>query len=253
MPRNYRFTVSKEDKLDPASARITIGSKELLHQLNNVLRVKAAHREEITMIDGSGMVFYVELQSISKSEASFKILRSEKSQRELASEIYFLVPVIKLDAFSWMLRKLTELGVQHFIPVIFERSQKQNIKALSGAKVHERLTKIIQESVEQCEGAVFPELHSMIEFAELSKSLPGNTNKIFASERLADEIQVASSNALSVHASDNLCLLVGPEGGLTDAEVKALEAYGFNAQGLGRRLLKAETAAIALFSSIKII
>ncbi len=259
MSRNYRFTTSVADTIDRAKQTIGIESKELLHQINNVLRLKPGHAEEVTFIDGSGAVFSAELITISKSKASFKILKTQKSQRELNTEISFFVPVIKADAFSWMIRKLTELGVQNFIPVVFERSQKQNFKALDSDKAYERLNKIIQEATEQCEGAVFAKLHKAIEFQDISKHLLEGSLRIFANERLADQAQGSTLKAQcplefdvqhSALSIQHLCLLVGPEGGLTDEEVKLLESLNFTPLGLGRRLLKAETAAISLVSKL---
>ncbi len=249
MSRNYRFTITATDSIDKAKQIISISSKDLLHQINNVLRLRVGHPEEVTLIDGSEDVFYVELLSIDKSQASFTILKTQKSQRELSAEISFLVPVIKADAFSWMIRKLTELGVQNFIPVIFERSQKVNIQALNSAKSYERLTKIIQEATEQCEGAVFAKLNEVIEFNEIENHLELGSLKIFANERLANVSPAKLQQGLEPLASDTsskIALLIGPEGGLTDQEVKALESLNFMPFGLGKRLLKAETAAICL-------
>ncbi len=247
MSRNYRFTISADDSINRGQQTINIKSKELLHQINNVLRLKLGHAEEITLIDGSGDVFYAELLSINKSQASFKILEIQKSLRELDTEISFFIPVIKADAFSWMLRKLTELGVQNFIPVIFERSQKQNIKALSGVKPQERLNKIIQEVTEQCEGAVFAKLNEPIGFNEIKNHLQSDSLRIFANERLVDACPAKPQQSWEpLPLASKIALLVGPEGGLTDQEVEVLESLNFTPVGLGKRFLKAETAAISL-------
>lgn len=248
MSRNYRFTISLEDTLNKAEQTITIRSKELLHQINNVLRLKLGHAEELTLIDGSGEVFYAEIQSITKSLVELKILKIEKSQRELDLEIVFFIPVIKLENFTWMLRKLVELGVQSFVPVIFERSQKPNIQALASPKAQERFRKIIQEATEQCEAAVFARLHDAIEFNDIKNHLKPGSLRVFANERLADANHL--SPVTYQLSTNKLCLLVGPEGGLTEQEVIALESLDFMPCGLGKRFLKAETAAISLLLTI---
>ena len=250
MSRNYRFTISAEDVLNRAEHSISIKSKDLLHQINNVLRLKKDHTEEITIINGGGEVFYAEILSISKSLVELTILKTESSQRELSSTVTFLLPIIKAENFTWMLRKLTELGVQNFIPVIFERSQKTNVQALSSTKSYERLSKIMQEATEQCEGAVFPKLHEAINFNDIQNHLQVGALKVFANERLADAELEAGSWRLEAELANSIYLLVGPEGGLTEQEVKILESWDFKPYGLGKRFLKAETAAIVLMSKL---
>lgn len=247
--RNYRFSLNSEDRLDQASGSIIIGNPDLIHQISKVLRLSPGHKEEISFIDGSGIVFYSKLSSLDKSKIEFQIIQSEKSKRELKSQVKFFIPIIKNDAFEFMLRKLTELGVQEFYPVIFERSQKTNIDKLSSANYYSRLNKIIQEATEQCEGAIFAKLHPIIEFNEIQKIISPNSTKIFASERLADTDSFANP---STHNSSIFNLLIGPEGGLNDQEASLLEEWGFIPYSLGKRLLKAETAAIVLASKIVI-
>jgi 16S rRNA (uracil1498-N3)-methyltransferase len=250
--RNYRFTINNDDVLAPEHGLITIKNTELLHQIKNVLRLREDSKEEISFIDGMGKVYEVTVFDLSqKSIAKFKILNGYDSKRELSKQLTFLVPVIKADAFSLMLRKLTELGVQTMIPVAFERSQEQNIKALEKTLEKNRLDKIIQEAVEQCEGAVFPRLTKIMNLADAMNSLDSNSGRIFASERMADQEENQNFSVQSEMKSINsLVLAVGPEGGLTEDEVELLLGLGFRQYSLGSRLLKAETAAIVLASQL---
>lgn len=244
--RNYRFTIGSDDQIDPEI--IKIFDQELLHQLNNVLRLVPGHQEEITLIDGSGKVYHASLQTINKKIAEFAILDIQESCRELDREICFYVPIIKQDSFAWMIRKLVELGVQKIIPVKFARSQKQYIEAINKQKA--RHLKIMQEATEQCEGAIFAELAEPIEFSQVEA---GSKLNYFANERLATKEAMSHEPQAKESDLQSLSLLVGPEGGLTDEEVQVLEALGFEAQSLGSRLLKAETATIALFCKMNFI
>lgn len=263
MPRTYRFFLNKLDNVDIDSGLVTVKDKDLLHQLTKVLRLNNSSPEIVEFLDGSGLVIRSSIQKISDKSSSFKIEEQYQSKRELAINVQFFVPVIKLDAFELMIRKLVELGVQKFVPVAFERSQKQNIAALSSDKSHKRILKIMQEAVEQCEGARLPEITEIIDFADIKAQLRANEYRVFANERLADKYPADSprlppnlgpgvSYALDSSSGNdflgfkNLSLLVGPEGGLNEDEVRSLADENFNPLGLGRRLLKAETAAIAL-------
>ncbi len=246
--RNYRFTISQQDKI--LNSQLEIYNPELIHQIKNVLRLKPGAIESISFIDGSKLVRQVSLVSLENDCVKFHIEDSFESKKELKTDVCFYIPLIKNEAMAFMLRKLCELGVQQLQPVIFSRVQKQNLDSF--LKQKKRYLKIIQEATEQCEGAVFTELFDPIKFSELNQ-VKGLS--IFASERMAHE-EISFDHKLALMSeleSKKICsLLVGPEGGLTDEEVAVLQALKFQACSLGRRLLKAETAAITLFSSLNI-
>lgn len=249
--RNYRFTINSEDLCE--AEQIIVNNQELQHQIKNVLRLKPDSKEEISFIDGSGKVFYVALEELKAKSSVFKILKREESQRELKKQVVFFTPVIKADAYSFMIRKLTELGVQKMVPLSFSRSQKQNLKSLEKDSQKQRLAKVIQEATEQCEGACFSELTEIQGLEEAIEILDKDTLKIFASERMADQEENQNYAVISEAASaKNICLLVGPEGGLTEEELELLLRNDFRQYSLGKRLLKAETAAITLFSSLNL-
>ncbi len=255
MPRVYRFFLNTEDSL--FETEVLIKNKDLLQQMTKVLRLKSDSPEIIEFLDGSGKVFQSQIDEVSSKEARFIITKKYLSKRELQTKVVFLIPIIKMEAFEFMLRKLTELGVQSFIPIAFERSQKQNIAAVNSEKNKLRLNKIMQEAVEQCEGAILPVLCETIS----SDKIPllfnrGGVLRIFASEKLADEPEQDLDQKIQLikecQESKKIFLLVGPEGGLTDNEVSILKQFKFKDIGLGKRLLKAETAAISLFASLTI-
>lgn len=243
MMRNYRFSFVSGDQLDESQAKLKIHNPELIHQIKNVLRLKPGHEEEISFIDGKHPSYFIcQLKSLEKDLAEFKILEKKNSERELEQKIHFLLPIIKADAFEFMLRKLTELGVQEFTPVTFARSQKSAIEKLKSTKNQERLSKIMQEAVEQCEGCVLPQLNSAIDLENAISQLDSSSQKLFASERLS-----LYTEEKTFKNSGEMVLLCGPEGGLTQVEVDFLQKNSFLDLSLGKRLLKAETAAIALF------
>lgn len=249
--RNYRFTINSEDLCE--SGQIIVNNQDLQHQIKNVLRLNPDSKEEISFIDGSGKVWFVSVVEVKNKSTVFKILRIEDSKRELEKKICFLTPIIKADAFSLMIKKLTELGVQDMLPISFSRSQKQNLKSLEKDSQKQRLTKVIQEATEQCEGACFAKLSEIQSLEEAVNSIGNDTLKIFASERMADQDENQNYAVISeaVNAK-SICLLVGPEGGLTEDEIELLLRSGFRQYSLGKRLLKAETAAITLFSNLNL-
>jgi 16S rRNA (uracil1498-N3)-methyltransferase len=244
--RNYRFTISSEDRILNNENLVEINNPKLIHQITNVLRLKAAAPEEISFIDGSGLVVLSQIQKIEKHKLIFQILSISQSPRELDTKFKFLVPIIKPEAFYFMIQKLTELGVQEFQPIFYQHSQEPYLKSF--LKQKNKIQTIITEATEQSQGAKFAQLHDVIKLNEL-KDLSPSSIKVFAYEALAGTNNEKNLGTLAEKCSE-IVLAVGPEGGLTSEEAEFLKAQGFLAYSLGKRLLKAETAAISLFSKI---
>ncbi len=237
--RSNRFFV--KDLHVTKDNEIILNDLDLIHQWTKVLRLKPDVHYLLELIDGSGIIYVVDILSMNSKQILCKLIKTYKSSRELKQKIIFALPIIKAESFSWMLRKLTELGVQEFYPVIFERSQKDNILAIQ--KNYPRLQKIIIEAVEQCEGAVLPQLHEAQDLQSFITATENYKNKFFAFEKLADNHQASQ---LEKFVEEEIILLIGPEGGISEAEAKLLNSKSFQALSLGSRLLKAETAAIVL-------
>jgi 16S rRNA (uracil1498-N3)-methyltransferase len=182
----------------------------------------------------------------------------KQSPRELDTYVNFYVPIIKNENFELMLRKLCELGVQEFTPVFFKFSQKKYLRKLKEHSYQERILKIIESATEQCEGSVFAKLNPVIGFEDLmrlNQKTDKDTIKLFASERLSLSEGLMEKSEIKRGSKDikKVSLLIGPEGGLSIEEVEALEKLDFKGLSLGKRILRAETAAVVLFSKLGLI
>jgi 16S rRNA (uracil1498-N3)-methyltransferase len=243
--RNYRFYIP-----NISIKNVKITDEGLLHKMNNVLRLTKDSCEDIEFFDGKGNIYEVELTDISKKQANFTITRQYQSQRELKNWVKFYVPVIKPENYYWMIKKLTELGVSEFQPVFFTRSQKKYKDSLE--KQNDKILSLIEDAVEQCGGAKLPVYHSIKNFLDLNFDDKSANNKdilkFFAYEELS--LEKGSKKAQVMGASADTVIMVGPEGGLTTDETQNLGGKSFIAVSLGARLLKAETAAIALFTNL---
>lgn len=252
--RVYRFYLDLNKSSNELSAsHLRTGDAAIIHQLTKVLRMTSDSQETITFFDGTGMDYECSIESIDKSQALFKLNNKIKNTRALDIDVRFFVPVIKMDRFEFMIQKLTELGVSSFIPVCFERSQKQNIEKLKNPNQRKRLERIIIEAIEQCEGASLPKLEEAIDFNQLAELIDQKDLNIYAYEKLAGSDNQDPENLLrsvsELRANGaRLNLLVGPEGGISAEENKLLQSLGLLPIALGRRYLKAETAAVSLFA-----
>lgn len=149
-------------------------------------------------------------------------------------EIALLVALAKGEKMDLIVQKTTELGVARVLPFAAERS----VVRLDPAKGDERAARwrrIAEEAARQCGRADVPEVRAPTSLADALDALAPGT-RAFAFHPGGGRL--AGAGAVTVAA------VVGPEGGLTDAEVRACEAAGAVRAGLGPRTLRAETAAI---------
>jgi 16S rRNA (uracil1498-N3)-methyltransferase len=143
---------------------------------------------------------------------------------------------------DFLVEKCTELGVREFIPMKTERTIV--------SKVHtERLQKLALSAMTQCGRSFLPQIRDLTNFQEVLNSLQNCQKKFIMHER----IDMRAKPWGKIEAEDSLKsvgILIGPEGGFTEEEVKAAESAGFVCVSLGTRRLRSETAAIASVSAI---
>ena len=207
-------------------------AKEQSHYIRNVLRLSIGGF--IRIFNGKDGEFLSSLISTDKL-CVLTIEKLLKPQHSPTGPWLFFSP-IKKDRLSFLIEKAVELGAQKLVPVITERTI---IRALNIDKI--RLT--IIEAAEQCERLDVPEILSPIPLKNVFKVLKESQTLYFCKERS----HAPSLQSLSIPG--NASILIGPEGGFTDAEMAFLDS---NPQtqpvSLGKRILRAETAAIYALS-----
>lgn len=201
---------------------------ELLYQWNKVLRFRAG--QQVVLFDGRSVDRLYEIVEMGKSEAHLKAI-TDYSRSLPTRDVYLFWALLKKDKNDWVLQKCTELGVSHFIPIITERCEKSEVSS----NRHERWQKIITEAAEQCGRSDIPTLREPVKlqtvFDEFESSMP-----LYICEQGSEE-QALSDKTLGV--------LVGPEGGWSEAEKENFEAKKLPHLGLHNFTLRAETAAVA--------
>jgi 16S rRNA (uracil1498-N3)-methyltransferase len=149
-------------------------------------------------------------------------------------DLRLLVAALKRDAMEWLVEKATELGVAAIHPVITRRSVADRVNQA-------RLAAIARGAAEQCERLSLPVIHAAMPLHAALSAWDG-TPIFMAAER-------SSAPALPQALAGQrlpLALLIGPEGGFDRAELDAARSYAFvKTIGLGPRILRAETAAVA--------
>lgn len=156
---------------------------------------------------------------------------------EPARDVWLYQSALRGDRFTWLLQKGTEIGVHGFVPVLFRYTQPADYRTRL-----ERYGAVVREAAEQSGRARLPAILPAQPFAEAlaaSGTSPGAL-RLLLDER---ETELSLRSALSAdHAT--VCLFVGPEGGLGDDERALAHAHGVQSVGLGRRILRSETAGL---------
>ncbi|MCA3352612.1 MAG: 16S rRNA (uracil(1498)-N(3))-methyltransferase [Roseomonas sp.] len=149
-------------------------------------------------------------------------------------DLRLMVAALKRDAMEWLVEKATELGVAAIHPVLTRRSVADRVNQA-------RLAAIARGAAEQCERLSLPEIHTAMPLHAALSAWDG-TPIFMAAERSG---AAPLPNALAGQRLP-LALLIGPEGGFDRAELDAARSYPFvKTIGLGPRILRAETAAVA--------
>ena len=208
------------------------------HHLVRVLRVEAGQSYEIS--DGTS-IWLATVAEARKSRVVFDV-GERVAPKILPARITLAFALIKFDRLEWILEKGTEAGVETFLPVIAERSEKGLERA--AVKRRERWERIVVEAAQQARRDALPALGDPVNLTALTPT--GSEADV---RLLLDEDPAATPllNALPtpLHTGARVTLLLGPEGGWTEGERAGLTAAGWTPVSLGPQILRAETAALA--------
>ena len=215
---------------------MTLSAEESRH-VKNVLRLTEG--DEVTLFDGSGREYSAVVDHVARDAVHVHVVREAVSDREPGIRVTLLVGALKGDKTELVVQKATELGVMR-IGVFSSRY----CAAYMNENKLERLRRVAREAAKQCLRATVPEVVYYETLEEALRAGEGCRHKLFACEFLP-----AGGEGLGV-LQESVCAVVGSEGGFSEEEYKAARQLGYTGISLGRRILRAETAAIALTSVI---
>lgn len=213
------------------SPQVSLRDEEA-HHLLHVLR--AAPGMRVTLFDGSGAEFDAEVTTCGRSTVELAILDRREFSRELAFPVTLGVALPKGDRQRWLVEKAVELGVARLVPLRTEHSQA------TGDKPSDKLARYVIESSKQCGRNRRMQIDPVHDW-EAWLRLPTGSSRLWLADPAGAPI---SADALA--QPHPTFVAIGPEGGLTDDEIAAAQAAGWQPISLGPRILRVETAAIAL-------
>lgn len=205
-----------------------------------VLRLKQG--DALRLFDGRGLECDAVLEIVSKRESSVRLLSKVEVNNESPLTITLLQGISRGERMDYALQKAVELGVTTIIPVATERCNVQ----LSGGRDEKRLAHwqgIVISACEQSGRSVLPELSTVM---SLEESLLENTlGCLLVLDPLAEQ------GFTTIERQENITLLIGPEGGLSDHEIEQSKAVGFQSVCFGPRILRTETATVAALAVVQ--
>ena len=198
---------------------------------------------ELVEISDHERLFLAAVSRSTGEEVEFEIKQS-LAQSASAPRIVLMMAVIKFSRLEWAIEKATELGVSSIVPVAAARCETRLIRA--GGKRRERWQRIAEEAAQQSRRLAPPNIEALTPLMEALRKYEVPLRIILDTDcpslkRTAAGFQT-KTKAAQINAA---ALLVGPEGGWTDAEREAAHRGGYRPASLGNLILRSETAAVA--------
>ena len=262
----HRFYVP-DAALPPADAPGADTSKRSIsldgpvaRQLKTVLRAESGDR--IGLFDGSGCEWEVEIDHIGRSKVSAKLISAVTPVPEPSVRITMLLGLARPERIELAIQKCTELGAAGFVTVMSERVQGGTTGTPSANRL-ERWQRIAIEAAEQSGRATVPAVDAPLPVQEAVNRQLADRPVLCMWEEQADKSLTLSGALRALKSRDStgankgdmpelaeLAVLIGPPGGFSEREATAIRGAGAELVTLGPRVLRSETAAIAVMSAI---
>jgi 16S rRNA (uracil1498-N3)-methyltransferase len=223
-----------------------IDDPQEIRHIRKVLRLGKG--DSVNLFDGEGREYHASIAQISQG-AVILSLKPDAAPVLLESPLKIILgmALLKTSKFEWLLQKVTELGVSEIVPF----SSSHVVPRWAEGQTKTRLArweKIAAEAAKQCGRAAIPKIHPPRSFEEALGFDEGQATKVLLREKEKGGILAGA-----VAHSSKVFVLVGPEGGFTERETLQAQEAGFRLVRLGPRILRAETAGVAIVALLQFI
>lgn len=217
-------------------APLSLGEHDLpeaqAHYIGRVLRM--ATGDAVQLFDGSGQEYLGELLEVGKKNVRVVLSETLLGQAESMLHVHLGQGLSRGERMDWAIQKATELGANEITPIVSERCEVR----LKDERADKRLAHWRQVAIsacEQCGRSRLPVIHAPMLLADWLKQ---------RDEALKLVLHPVAEPMVSHARPEHLAFLIGPEGGLSEAEVEQAKSTGFHAARLGPRVLRTETAPV---------
>lgn len=238
----HRFYVPAEDI---HSNKAVVTGDEYRH-LAKVLRLSAG--DAVIVLDGQGLEYAGVIENLDREGAVVILGQPVLNPRESPLEAWLIQGLPKGEKMEWVIQKATELGVRGLIPLETGRS----VVKLAGKKKQERQErwqKVALEAAKQCRRALAPQVMLPCSLEELPERLPEARVLLLPYEKGGRPLKEVLTNQSKI-AETPVFFMIGPEGGFEEKEVSFAQTLGAITVTLGPRILRTETAGVALLAAV---
>lgn len=236
----HHFFVSP-NQIDDKYVTITGGD---VNHIKNVLRMKVD--EELLISNGQDKDYYCKIEAISDDEIKALILDEEFEGTELPTELYLFQGLPKSDKMELIIQKSVELGVKEIIPVATKRCVVKLDDKKEASKI-KRWQAISESAAKQSRRTIIPEISSVMSFKEAINRAKDFELGIIPYENFKD-MKETKEVLSKVQKGIKIGIFIGPEGGFEESEVQYALDNGIHPISLGKRILRTETAGLAILS-----
>ncbi|MFV0478181.1 MAG: 16S rRNA (uracil(1498)-N(3))-methyltransferase [Parahaliea sp.] len=207
--------------------------------VSRVLRMRAG--QSLLLFNGDGNEYLATITEADKRCVQISLGAVQTDDRESSLPIELGIGISRGDRMDWVLQKATELGVTAITPVLSERTGVK-LKGERADKKWQHWQQVVISACEQCGRNRLPTVAAPC-------SLDHWLSKCEAERRYV--LHHRASTARNSAKPASVALAIGPEGGLSEAEIKACQVAGFEALSLGPRILRTETAPLAAIAILQ--
>jgi 16S rRNA (uracil1498-N3)-methyltransferase len=223
---------------DLTAPTVLLSEEESKHAVR-VLRLSKG--DTVNLVDGNGGFYRAELEQDNPKKCMLRVLESQKEYGYRPFSIHLAVaPTKNIDRIEWFLEKATEIGVNQISFLLCERSERKQINL-------ERLEKVVISGMKQSVKAYKPELQNIIGFKDFIQRINPETTYI---AHLEEHDQTALHQ---IALTNKVCVLIGPEGDFSPAEIDFAYATGIKPVTLGSSRLRTETAALVACQTLNLL
>lgn len=215
-----------------------------VNHIKNVLRMKKG--EQILISDGQGQDYFCEIESLTEQEITARIKDNVFEGTELSSKFYLFQALPKADKMEFIIQKAVELGVTEIIPVQTRRAVVK-LDAKKEEKKLERWQMISESAAKQSRRGIIPKIMNIMTFPkalEYAKAFDINIIPYENFKNMPETKKILNKIGPNMKAG----IFIGPEGGFEESEIELAIQQGVIPISLGRRILRTETAGMALLS-----
>lgn len=210
--------------------------EESLHCVR-VLRMKEG--DEVLLTDGQGQFYDAVIAHAHQKHCGVEILKTMENPKTWNFNLHIaFAPTKNIDRVEWFAEKATEIGIDHFSPLLCSHSERKQIK-------HDRFEKILVSAMKQSQKAILPQLDELVSFADFIKQ------DFVGRKFIAHCYEGEKKHLKEIYKSgEDALILIGPEGDFSEQEVAEALAHGFEPITLGDSRLRTETAALVACHSV---